>query len=579
MNVFQLVQDRFRQAIVKIDGVEQNAPAPLARSSRPEFGEYQFNGAMALAKMLKSNPRQIATQIVELVNLDDVAESLDIAGPGFINVKLKPEWLSEQVAASLTSESLGVEKEQAKTVVVDLSSPNLAKEMHVGHLRSTIIGDAVANVIEFLGHKVIRQNHMGDWGTQFGMLIAHLQDKLQASEVATTALSDLEDFYRQAKIRFDEEEGFADRARQYVVKLQGGDPECETLWKKFIDVSIQHSEEVYEKLNVNLKRSDIMGESAYNPMLPGVVADLKEQGIVVEDQGAQVVFLEELANKDGEPAVYIVEKSGGGYLYSTTDLAAMKYRSFDLNADRIIIFTDARQAFHFKQAELVGRKGGLIKDETSYEHGPFGMMLGQDGKPFKTRTGGTIKLVDLLDESVERAGKLLAERDSDLSAEEQQEVARKVGIGAIKYADLSKNRTTDYIFNWDTMLSFEGDTAPYLQYAYTRIKSIFRKSGVDAESLNADLKITEAQEKALAVKLLQFNEAILTVSVNSTPHVLCSYLYELSSSFMSFYEACPMLKEGVAEDVKLSRLAISLLTAKTLKKGLDLLGIETMERM
>lgn len=578
MNVFQLVQNRFKQALSKIEGAE-NAPAPLARSTRPEFGEYQFNGAMALAKMLKQNPRQIATQIVDAVELDDVAESLDIAGPGFINVKLKPEWLASKVESALQDARLSVELEDKQKVVVDLSSPNLAKEMHVGHLRSTIIGDAVARTIEFLGHDVIRQNHMGDWGTQFGMLIAHLQDKLNADEVATTALSDLEDFYREAKVRFDDEAGFADRAREYVVKLQGGDEACLKLWQQFIDVSIQHSEEVYDKLNVKLTHDDIMGESAYNPMLPGIVADLKEQGIVVEDQGAQVVFLEELANKDGEPAVYIVEKSGGGYLYSTTDLAAMKYRSFDLSADRIIIFTDARQAFHFKQAEIVGRKGGLLKEETSYEHGPFGMMLGQDGKPFKTRTGGTVKLADLLDEAVERAEKLLAERENNLSAEEQKEIARKVGIGAIKYADLSKNRTTDYIFNWDTMLSFEGDTAPYLQYAYTRIKSIFRKAGIDADNFNAAVNITEPQEKALAVKLLQFVEAINSVSTNSTPHLLCTYLYELSSLFMTFYEACPMLKDGVEEDTKLSRMALSLLVAKTLKQGLDLLGIETMEKM
>jgi len=578
VNVFQLVQNRFKQALSKIEGAE-NAPAPLARSTRPEFGEYQFNGAMALAKMLKQNPRQIATQIVDAVELDDVAESLDIAGPGFINVKLKPEWLASKVESALQDARLSVELEDKQKVVVDLSSPNLAKEMHVGHLRSTIIGDAVARTIEFLGHDVIRQNHMGDWGTQFGMLIAHLQDKLNADEVATTALSDLEDFYREAKVRFDDEAGFADRAREYVVKLQGGDEACLKLWQQFIDVSIQHSEEVYDKLNVKLTHDDIMGESAYNPMLPGIVADLKEQGIVVEDQGAQVVFLEELANKDGEPAVYIVEKSGGGYLYSTTDLAAMKYRSFDLSADRIIIFTDARQAFHFKQAEIVGRKGGLLKEETSYEHGPFGMMLGQDGKPFKTRTGGTVKLADLLDEAVERAEKLLAERENNLSAEEQKEIARKVGIGAIKYADLSKNRTTDYIFNWDTMLSFEGDTAPYLQYAYTRIKSIFRKAGIDADNFNAAVNITEPQEKALAVKLLQFVEAINSVSTNSTPHLLCTYLYELSSLFMTFYEACPMLKDGVEEDTKLSRMALSLLVAKTLKQGLDLLGIETMEKM
>jgi len=578
MNVFQLVQDRFKQALAKIEGAE-NASAPLARSTRPEFGEYQFNGAMGLAKLLKQNPRQIATQIVELVEMDDIAESLDIAGPGFINVKLKPQWLAAQIETALSDERLSVEKASAQTGVVDLSAPNLAKEMHVGHLRSTIIGDAVANVIDFLGHNVIRQNHMGDWGTQFGMLIAHLQDKLQASEVATTALSDLEDFYRQAKIRFDEEDGFADRARAYVVKLQGGDAECKKLWQQFIDVSILHSEQVYKKLNVNLKHEDIMGESAYNPMLADVVADLKQQGIVVKDQGAQVVFLPELANKDGEPAVYIVEKSGGGFLYSTTDLAAMKYRSFELNADRIIIFTDARQAFHFKQAEIVGRKGGLIKESTTYEHGPFGMMLGKDGKPFKTRTGGTVKLVELLDEAVERAEKLLAERESGLSADEQKEIARKVGIGAIKYADLSKNRTTDYIFNWDTMLSFEGDTAPYLQYAYTRIKSIFRKAGLDANNFNASVIIEADQEKALAVKLLQFVEAINGVSANLTPHLLCSYLYELSSLFMTFYEACPMLKDGIPEETKNSRLALSLLVANTLQKGLDLLGIETMEKM
>ncbi|MDC2891217.1 arginine--tRNA ligase [Psychrosphaera algicola] len=578
MNIFQLVQDRFKQALTKIEGAE-GAAAPMARSNRPEFGEYQFNGAMGLAKKLKSNPREIAAKILDAVELDDLAESLEIAGPGFINVKLKPQWLGEQITAALTDPRLAVEKEPEQTVVVDLSSPNLAKEMHVGHLRSTIIGDSVARVIEFLGHKVIRQNHMGDWGTQFGMLIAHLQDKLLSENVATTALSDLEDFYREAKIRFDEEEGFANRAREYVVKLQGGDQECLTLWQQFIDVSIQHSEEVYAKLNVNLKHEDIMGESAYNPMLAGIVADLKAKGIAVEDQGAQVVFLDEMKNKEGEPAVFIIEKSGGGFLYSTTDLAAMKYRSFDLNADRIIIFTDARQALHFKQAEMVGRKGGLLKAETSYEHGPFGMMLGKDGKPFKTRTGGTVKLADLLDEAVERAEKLLSERESNLSADEQKEIARKVGIGAIKYADLSKNRTTDYIFNWETMLSFEGDTAPYLQYAYTRAMSVFRKAEIDVATFNAEVIITEAQEKALAVKLLQFVEAIAGVSANSTPHLLCTYLYELSSLFMTFYEACPMLKDGVAEETKLSRMALSLLVARTLKQGLELLGIETMEKM
>ena len=419
---------------------------------------------------------------------------------------------------------------------------------------------------------------MGDWGTQFGMLLAHLADKLE-HQMAETALSDLEDFYREAKVRFDEEDGFADRAREYVVRLQGGDEQCLALWEKFIDISITHSEEVYKKLNVSLTRDDIMGESAYNHDLANVVADLKQKGIAVEDQGAQVVFLPELADKEGNPAVYIVQKSGGGYLYSTTDLAAMRYRSQTLGADRTLILTDARQALHFKQTEIVGRKAGFMQDAQTYEHCPFGMMLGSDGKPFKTRTGGTVKLVELLDEAVERARNLLAERDTDLSAEELDEVARTVGIGAVKYADLNKNRTTDYMFSWDSMLSFEGNTAPYLQYAYTRVRSLFRKAGLELANLPCDITISEKQEHALAVLLMQFEEVVGTVSRDATPHVLCTYLYDVASAFMSFYEACPILKPGTDEAVKHSRLALSALVSRTLEQGLTLLGIETLEKM
>ena len=364
-----------------------------------------------------------------------------------------------------------------------------------------------------------------------------------------------------------------------MVKLQGGDEQCLTLWKQFIDVSVQHSEEVYDKLNVSLTRDDIMGESAYNDDLANVIRDLKEKGIAVEDQGAQVVFIPELADKEGNPAVYIVQKSGGGYLYSTTDLAAMRYRSGKLNADRTLILTDARQALHFKQTEIVGRKAGFMKAEQTYEHCPFGMMLGSDGKPFKTRTGGTVKLVELLDEAVERAGKLISERDNDLSEAELAEVARKVGIGAVKYADLSKNRTTDYVFNWDTMLSFEGNTAPYLQYAFTRVKSIFRKSGIAVADLKGAMTFTEKQEHALAVLLLQFEEVIGLVSREATPHVLCTYLYDVASAFMSFYEACPILKDGIDEAVRNSRLELAALVANTLEQGLSLLGIETLEKM
>lgn len=578
MNIQQLLLQRFKAALVAIDAPE-DAPTPLTRSTRPEFGEYQFNGAMALAKILKQKPRDIAEKLVAAVELDDMAEKLEIAGPGFINIHLSADFLAKQIPTLVKDQRLGVDAEVQQTIIVDYSAPNLAKEMHVGHLRSTIIGDAVVRVLEFLGHKVIRQNHMGDWGTQFGMLLAHLSDKLAAQEVAETALSDLEHFYREAKVRFDEEEGFADRAREYVVKLQSGEAHCMRLWQQFIDVSIAHSEEVYDKLNVTLKRENVMGESAYNQQLAGVIESLREQGLAVEDQGAQVCFIDEMQDKEGKPAAYIVQKSGGGYLYSTTDLAAMKYRSFDLQADRNIIFTDARQALHFKQTEIVGRKAGFSRPETTYEHCPFGMMLGSDGKPFKTRTGGTIKLVELLDEAVERADKLIAERNNELSDDERQQVAKIVGIGAVKYADLSKNRTTDYMFNWDSMLSFEGNTAPYLQYAYTRVVSIFRKAGVNAADMDSAILINETQERALAVKLLQLIEAINHVSADATPHVLCGYLYELASLFMTFYEACPILKPDVPEEIKNSRLMLAAATANTLKVGLGLLGIETLERM
>jgi arginyl-tRNA synthetase len=420
---------------------------------------------------------------------------------------------------------------------------------------------------------------MGDWGTQFGMLLAHLNDQLQNSSVAETALSDLEDFYRAAKVRFDNEEGFADRAREYVVKLQGGDADCLALWQQFIDISIQHSEEVYKKLNVSLSRDDVMGESSYNPDLASVIADLTNKGIAVEDQGAKVVFLPEMTNKDGDPAVYIVQKSGGGYLYATTDLAAIRYRANELKAQRTLIFTDARQALHFKQTEIVARKAGYLSPKDSYEHCPFGMMLGKDNKPFKTRSGETIKLSDLLDEAIERASVLISQRESSLSESEKQEVAKTVGIGAVKYADLSKNRTTDYIFDWDTMLSFEGNTAPYLQYAYTRVKSIFRNAKQDMDSFQAAVKIASTQEHDLVVKLMQFDEVLESVSKEATPHIMCTYLYEVASLFMRFYEANPVLKPEVSEADRNSRLGLCALTAKTLKTGLKILGIDTLEAM
>ncbi|MFY8274233.1 arginine--tRNA ligase [Pseudoalteromonas sp. SSDWG2] len=580
MNIKQILIDKANAAMLAA-GLEEGTNPAVTQSTRPQFGDYQINGAMGAAKKLKTNPRELAQKIIDALDVSDLADNVEIAGPGFINIHLKPEFLAQSVASANQDAKLGVaEHAKPDTVVVDYSSPNLAKEMHVGHLRSTIIGDAVARTLEFRGDKVIRQNHMGDWGTQFGMLIAHLEDLLNDGvDLESVALADLESFYRDAKKRFDDEEGFADRAREYVVKLQQGDAHCDKLWQMFIDTSVKHSEEVYAKLNVTLKREDIYAESAYNSELQRMIDVLREKNIAKEDQGAQVVFIDELANKDGEPSVFIVQKSGGGFLYATTDLAACEYRSHTLGADRIMIFVDARQSLHFSQVEITARKAGFLRDETSYEFCPFGTMMGEDGKPFKTRTGGTVKLADLLDEAVTRAKAKLSERESPLSDQEQEEIASKVGIGAVKYADLSKNRTSDYIFNWDTMLSFEGATAPYLQYAYTRVKSIFRKAGIDSATHQAPVVIAQPQEKALAIKLMQFEEVLDQMISDATPHVLCGYLYELASLYMSFYEACPVLKEGVSEEDKNSRLVLCSLVAKTLKQGLDLLGIDVMEQM
>lgn len=574
MNIRQLLDERITVALHAL-GAPATVSAIVKPSARPEFGDYQANGVMAAAKQLKTNPRELANRLLESLDLSDMASKVEIAGPGFINIHLNEAWLAQKVAtASATASS----NPEPQTVVVDYSSPNLAKEMHVGHLRSSIIGDAVARVLAWQGHQVIRQNHVGDWGTQFGMLIAHMESLQAQSGELSMQLADLEGFYRAAKRRFDDEPDFAETARNYVVKLQSGDAKCLALWQQFIDISLQHCEEAYQRLGVQLTRENVQAESTYNDDLAPVIADLQAAGLVREDQGAQCVFLDEFKNKDDSITPIIVQKSDGGYLYATTDLAAIRYRSNVLQADRVLYFTDVRQSLHFKQIFTLAYKAGFAPASLSLEHMPFGTMLGEDGKPFKTRTGGTVKLVDLLNEAEERAFALVSSKNPDLDEAERHVIAKKVGIGAVKYADLSKNRSSDYMFSWESMLSFEGNTAPYLQYAYTRIQSIFRKvEGSVAES--APLQLHEAAERTLAVKLLQFIEATDAVARDGMPNHLCMYLYELAGNFMSFYEACPILKEGVAPEVRESRLQLAKQTANTLQTGLDLLGIEVMERM
>lgn len=580
MNIRELLNQRVLSAMAAT-GVPADLPALIAPGKKAGFGDYQANCAMGAAKAMGTNPRELATKILENLDLDGIAEKLEIAGPGFINIHLKPEWLGEQVANAQTHPRLNIGLVEApQTVVIDYSGPNLAKEMHVGHLRSTIIGDALARLLEFQGHKVVRQNHVGDWGTQFGMLIAELEEQLGSGSDGEMALKDLEVFYQKAKKHFDDDVAFADKARDYVVRLQGGDEKMLKLWQQFKAISLHHSTEIYQKLNVTLNDSHVMGESAYNDDLAPLVKELQDKGMAVASEGAQVVFLQELADKDGNPSPVIIQKQGGGFLYATTDLAALRYRAGKLGAARIMYFIDARQSLHMQQVFTIARKAGFVGADVSLEHLAFGTMMGSDGKPFKTRSGGTVKLAELLEEAVERAGKVEQnEKNADLSAAELAEIARKVGIGAVKYADLCKTRTNDYVFSWESMLSFEGNTAPYMQYAYTRVQSIFRKAGVAPESLNCAIHIGSEQEKTLAIKLLQFSEVLDQVAREALPHLLCTYLYEIASLYMSFYEACPILKDGIAPELRDSRLRLCHLVARTIKQGLELLGIEVMERM
>jgi len=576
VNIQALLSEKVSQAMI-LAGAPADCEPQVRQSAKVQFGDYQANGIMAVAKKLGQAPRQLAESVITHLDLKGIASKVEIAGPGFINIFLDRDWLAAQAKQALTQPRLGVAAVEPQTIVVDYSAPNVAKEMHVGHVRSTIIGDAAVRTLSFLGHNVIRANHVGDWGTQFGMLIAYLE-KQQNEHHEEIALADLEAFYREAKRTYDEDEAFAERARAYVVKLQGGDEYCRTMWKKLVDITMGQNQLIYDRLNVTLTRKDVMGESLYNDMLPGIVDDLRAKGLAVTSEGATVVFLDEFKNKEGEPMGVIIQKKDGGYLYTTTDIACAKYRYETLKADRVLYYIDSRQHQHLQQAWTIVRKAGYVPESVPLEHHAFGMMLGKDGRPFKTRSGGTIKLADLLEEAHDRALALVREKNPEMSEAELQQLAEVVGIGAVKYADLSKSRTTDYIFDWDNMLAFEGNTAPYMQYAYTRVLSVFRKAGVDVDSIDAPLAITEDREAQLATRLLQFEETITQVARDGTPHVMCAYLYDLAGLFSGFYEHCPILS---AEDeaTRQSRLQLAALTAKTLKQGLDTLGIKTVERM
>jgi arginyl-tRNA synthetase len=616
LSVLNTLTERLRVALEKAFPEAARASGAsldpqLAPASKPEFGDFQANGALALARPLRQQPRAVATAIVEQLAADPAFTALclppQIAGPGFINLTLRPEALVAEVASRLADSRLGVPlvgaaaagiqapSPPAAPVIVDFSSPNIAKEMHVGHLRSTIIGDALARVLEFRGHSVLRLNHVGDWGTQFGMLITHL--KQVAPEALITAdavdLGDLVAFYRQAKQRFDEDEAFQTTAREEVVKLQGGDPVSLKAWGMLCDQSRREFQKIYDRLDIRLSER---GESFYNPYLPAVVADLEATGLLVTDEGARCVFLEGVSGKEGKPLPVIVQKSDGGFNYATTDLAAIRYRFAAApagdGARRVIYVTDAGQASHFAGVFQVARRAGWIPDDGRLEHVPFGLVQGEDGKKLKTRAGDTVRLKDLLDEAVERADADLRRRLAEEGRHEDEafirHVATTVGLAAVKYADLSQNRTTNYQFSFDRMLALQGNTAPYLLYAVVRIAGIARK-GVEAagaDALGSDpgeyggdaaLVFSEPQEWALVRHLLGFDAVIAEVEEELLPNRLCTYLFELSQVFNRFYDQVPVLK--APPEARASRLALCRLTADTLKLGLGLLGIPTLERM
>ncbi|MGH9284348.1 MAG: arginine--tRNA ligase [Acidimicrobiales bacterium] len=568
----RLLSERFQAAMTSAFGDEgARAGAVLRRSGPGRFGDYQANGAMALAKRLGKPAREVATAIVERLDLADAA-TVEVAGPGFLNITLTAGVLAGAASEMAADPRLGVTPaQQPETVVVDYSGPNLAKEMHVGHLRSTVIGDAIVRVLSVLGHRVIPQNHVGDWGTQFGMLVEHLGGKGGAER----SIGDLDQFYREASARFTSDAAFADRARRRVVALQNGDPETLATWRALVAESARHAREAYDRLGVTLTDADIRGESAYNPMLATVAADLEAAGVARIDAGALCAFPPGFANREGEPLPLIVRKADGGFGYAATDLAALRHRVAELGADRLAYVVDARQSQHFAMMFAVARAAGWLTEGVRAEHVAFGTVLGPDGKPLKTRSGDNVRLIKLLDEAVERAGAVVEEKSPDLDPAARAAVARAVGIGAVKYADLANDRPRDYTFDFDRMLAMDGNTAPYLQYANARIRSILGKAG---EARPGPVALTHPAERALVLELCELAPAVEATAEWLQPHRLCTYLFSLATRFTAFYESCPVLA-APDDRTQASRLALTALAGRTLAFGLGLLGIEAPERM
>ena len=556
------------------DRVAPGADPVLRPSERADF---QDNGALALARALGRAPRDLAQEICAHLDLAGVAE-VEVAGAGFLNVTLSAGFLDERLRALAGDARLGVRPaDPVRTVVIDYSAPNVAKEMHVGHLRSTVIGDALARVERLVGNRVIARNHVGDWGTPFGMLIEHLIDQGEDAGSAELAVGDLTAFYQDARAAFDADEAFRERSRARVVALQAGDPETRRLWRLLVDQSVAYFSEVYARLGVTLRSEDIRGESSYNDDLAGVVADLDALGLLVDSDGARCVFPPGFANREGEPLPLIVQKRDGGFGYAATDLAAVRDRVTRLGADTMLYVVGTPQAQHFSMVFAVARLAGWLPDAVRCEHVAFGNVLGADHKMLKTRSGGTVKLIDLLDEAIARADQALVERGATGDEASRRALAEQIARAAIKYADLSTERQRDYVFDLERMVAFEGDTGPYLQYAHTRVRSILRRAGATTVAPPARFALDEPAERALGRALLDWPDALAATRASAQPHRLCGYLFSLAQAFTAFYEACAVL--GAPEPVRTQRLALCDLTARTLAQGLDTLGIEAPERM
>jgi arginyl-tRNA synthetase len=575
-----LLTERLRAAFAAVAG--EPVDPIVRRSPRADF---QANGALGLAKRLGRDAREVAAEVVaeaEERGLRELVAGVEVAGPGFLNLTLADGALGELATSLVDDDRLGVEPAaEPDVVVVDYSAPNAAKEMHVGHLRSTIIGDAVVRLLEWRGHTVIRQNHIGEWGTPFGMLIEHLLDIGETEAAAELSVGDLNGFYQAARRKFDADEAFQERSRARVVLLQGGDAATLRLWDLLVEQSKQYFLSVYDRLDVRLDADDFAGESIYNDQLAATAEELARLGLLREDDGAQCVFPEGFTGRDGDPLPMIVVKRDGGFGYDTTDLAALRYRTHDLKATRLLYVVGAPQQLHLQMLFEVGREAGWLGDGDGApraEHISFGSVLGPDGKILRTRAGASIRLIELLDEAVTRAAAEVAERNPSLEAGEAAEVADAVGIGAVKYADLSTDRNKDYVFDYGRMLSFDGNTAPYLQYAHTRIQSIFRRAEVAPDACTGPIVIAEAAERELAIELLSLADVLAEVERNLELHRLCHHLYGVATAFTSFYEHCPVLRAD-DEAIRTSRLALCALTARTLSLGLNLIGITTPTRM